>query len=116
MNYDVLFSNHFEKELKKLKKKYRNIGSDLTSLIATLQNGELVGTPIPECYNKLYKTRVKSTDMKKGKSGSYRTVYYVIYSSLKMHFLTIYTKNQKENITKEELEKIIELMGLPPLS
>ena len=70
MNFEIIFSDPFKRKVKKLKKKYPHVKEDLASLLERLEKGEIVGDPIPELLNKVYKVRCGSSDMKKGKSGS----------------------------------------------
>ncbi len=55
----------------------------------------------------IYKIRLKSSDMSKGKSGSFRVIYYVIFEDSKIYLLTIYSKGEKENISWEEIERVL---------
>jgi len=77
MSYEVIAVEYFRRRLKKLSKKYRRIGEDYMSLIETLENNPLEGDAIPGFGNKIYKIRMRSISMKRGKRGGFRVIYYL---------------------------------------
>ncbi len=55
------------------------------------------------------KFRIKNSDSKRGKSGSYRLLYYVEdIAKTRICLLLIYAKSDKENITSEEIREILQ--------
>ncbi|MDZ4244747.1 MAG: hypothetical protein U1D98_02385 [Candidatus Gracilibacteria bacterium] len=60
----------------------------------------------------IYKVRIKSSDQNKGKSGSLRCYIYVYVNKDLLAPLCIYSKNQEESISENQLQyhfdKIIE--------
>lgn len=95
----IFFSEHFKKQLKKLKKKYPRVKDDLLKIIDVFNphNEISVGRSI-------YKIRIPSTDMKKGKSGGFRSyVYFYVNKDLLLP-LCIYPKSDTESITNSELK------------
>ncbi len=85
----------YRKNLKNLAKKYRNIRSDIQSVIEQLQGGNLLGDRLAgfgiELY--IYKVRVKNSNIKKGKSAGYRLIY-LVESETSILLLTIYSKSE----------------------
>ena len=55
----------------------------------------------------LYKRRVKRQGT--GKSGGYRIIYFYKYEDIPIQMLTIFAKNQKDNISDAERKALIEL-------
>ncbi len=55
----------FNRNLRTLAKKYRNIRSDIVPIIKQLQNGELPGNQISGIGYKVFKLRVKNSDVAK---------------------------------------------------
>lgn len=78
----------------------------------TIEEGELPGDPIPGLLDKVYKARCASSDMKRGKSGGYRVIYYLEGRDSKIYLLSIYSKAQRENIPVDEILQILKEMGL----
>jgi mRNA-degrading endonuclease RelE of RelBE toxin-antitoxin system len=58
----------FQKNIRTLTKKYRNIRQDLQPVINQLEQGELLGDQISGIGYPVFKLRVKNSDINKGKS------------------------------------------------
>jgi mRNA-degrading endonuclease RelE of RelBE toxin-antitoxin system len=102
----VFPSDRFRKDIKKLSKRYRSVREDIEPLIARLEAGETPGDRIAENKYSVYKVRVKNGDIKKGKSGGYRVIYYIQTESIIL-LVTIYSKSDLANIGTEEITAII---------
>lgn len=92
-------TNHFKHQLKKLKKKYGHAKEDVYDNLSTWRpsKGMSLGKSI-------YKIRIKSQDLKKGKSGGFRLYIYLFKEGDQIAPLCVYAKSQKETITESELE------------
>jgi len=104
MSYKVIPSETFEKDVKKLNKKYKKIKSDLQSFLKELQKNPTIGTPLG---NNCYKVRVANSSIPTGKSGGFRIITLIKVEKEKIFLLTIYSKSDKENITDNELRDIL---------
>jgi mRNA-degrading endonuclease RelE of RelBE toxin-antitoxin system len=100
-------TDEYEKELKKLRKKYRSIETDLEPLIAKLEAGEIPGDKISGNKYAVYKVRIKNSTINKGQSGGYRVIYYTMTPEAVL-LTAIYSKSVQENISNEEIETRIE--------
>lgn len=96
----------FERDLKRLAKRYRGIRQDLESLILDLQSGELPGDRIPSAKHPVYKVRLPNSDAKRGKSGGYRVIYYQALEN-RLVLLTIYSKSDQGDISNREIRDIL---------
>ena len=96
----------FQKKIKILAKKYRNIKDDILPIVDSLTAGELPGDKIADLNSEIYKVRVKNSNNHKGKSGGYRLIYYVKTID-RVILVTIYTKSEQSDIEKNEIEGII---------
>jgi len=105
MSYSIKTTQRFKKELKQLSKKYRKIKIDYQNLLDSLENNPTLGTPLG---NDCYKIRIPNSSVPTGKSGGFRIITLVKIIDNKIILLTIYSKSDKENITKEELNSILE--------
>jgi mRNA-degrading endonuclease RelE of RelBE toxin-antitoxin system len=94
----------FDKQAKKLGKKYRNLKSDLKSLILNFDSLHQSSTTIQK---NLYKIRVANSSKNKGKSAGYR-IYYYIQLEETTYLLTIYDKSEVEMIDENLLIDLIE--------
>jgi|LSQX01.3.fsa_nt_gb mRNA-degrading endonuclease RelE of RelBE toxin-antitoxin system len=98
----------FERKLKKLIKKYPNIISDIKKVLALIEENPEVRDRIQGLEERIYKVRVPSSDMKKGKSGAYRMIYFLVDNNQGIILLTIYAKAKQENISEYEIREIME--------
>jgi len=95
----LYFSEHFKNQLKKLKRKYPHIKNDLIAIIQQLQTDATISIS-----KSIYKIRIPSSDMKKGKSGSFRAYIYLYTKNNLLIPLCIYAKSKIENISENELK------------
>lgn len=111
MQYEVIPTPKFAKDLKRIGKKDRGIGNDIEPILEGLEEGNFQGDVIPmslkDNNNMAIKIRVASTSRNMGKSGSYRLICYAEKEDGKIYLLTIYPKNEKENISNKEILELI---------
>lgn len=108
---DVEFTPEFKRNLRALAKKYRSIRSDVQPIISEIQKNNLIGNQIPKTgENTVYKVRIKNSDIRKGKSGGYRLIYYV-KNEKKVILITIYSKTEQSDIAPEQIRQIIKKYG-----
>jgi len=104
----VFIADAFKREARHLKKRYRNLESDLQPLIEQLQNGDLPGDRISGFADYIvYKVRVKNSDIRKGKSGGYRVIYQNLTPTTVV-VLYLYAKSDQDDVTSDEICAIIE--------
>lgn len=77
MSYKIIPTPVFQRDVKYLKKKYRHIGSDLEKLNSFLIDNSAYGDAIAGLEGKVFKARLASSDMSRGKSGGFRIIYYL---------------------------------------
>ena len=101
MTSKFVYMPRFERAVKNLKKRYRNIAFDVEVALETIANHPETGTVIPNDYA-VRKLRVASRDMQRGKSGGYRLLYLHTEDSDKntiMYLLFIYAKTDQEDVS-----------------
>lgn len=104
MSYKVLLTNIFQKDFKRLFKKYPSLKSDLSYVIQSLESQPTQGTSLG---NNIYKLRLSISSTGKGKSAGARVIYWVKVVREEVFLVTIYTKSERSSISKEELERMI---------
>ncbi|GEM54214.1 hypothetical protein B0A58_05310 [Flavobacterium branchiophilum NBRC 15030 = ATCC 35035] len=109
MSYSILPTSRFEKELKRLVKKFPSLKDEYKELIEEINKNPEAGTFIA---NNCYKIRVAIESKGKGKSGGARAITYVYVQTETVYLLTIYDKGEKENLKPNELKMMIESLGL----
>jgi addiction module RelE/StbE family toxin len=98
----------FQRNLRDLKKRYRNIRADVETVTKELEMGNFRGdriTGIGETYI-VYKVRIKNIDIKKGKNGGYRLIYQV-ESETSVLLMRIYSKSDQSDISANEILRIL---------
>lgn len=95
----IFFTEHFKHQLKKLKRKYPHVRHDVLIMTKNLkiENEISIGRSI-------YKIRIKSSDLQKGKSGGFRAYMYLLRKQDVVIPLCIYAKSETESITENELK------------
>ncbi|WP_427159686.1 type II toxin-antitoxin system RelE/ParE family toxin [Aliinostoc sp. HNIBRCY26] len=98
----------YQRNLRDLAKKFRNIRSDVQPIIEQLQQGNFVGDRISGLGEEyfVYKVRVRNSNIQKGKSAGYRLIYQV-ESPTSLLLLTIYSKSDREDINTSEIRDIM---------
>ena len=99
--HSIFFARHFKHQLKKLEKKFPHVRDDLLNIL------EASGNPLKNAVSlgkSIYKLRVGSTDMRKGKSGGFRVYIYFYIQKTLMVPLCMYTKSSTENMSDGELK------------
>ncbi len=104
MSYKILLTNRFEKELKRLVKKFPSLKEEFATLIDELNTNPTSGTFLG---NDCYKIRIAISSKGKGKSGGARAISYVYIESNTIYLLTIYDKSEKEDLKTNELKEMI---------
>ncbi len=95
----LFFSGHFKKQLKTLKKKYPHVKKDLLGMLADFNPREAIFVG-----KSIFKIRIPSTDMRKGKSGGFRAYLYLHVRKDFLVPLCMYAKPESESITENELK------------
>ena len=103
---EIRLTPEFQRKLKSLAKKYRQVPTDLQPVLEQLQLGEFLGDQIPDIGTPVMKVRIRNSDTKKGKSGGYRLIYWISSTKL-IVLLDIYSKSDREDIEVDEIRQII---------
>jgi len=95
-----------------LKEEVPPIKDDFSPLFQNLQRDPQIGDPIPGWNRKVWKIRVSSRDLKRGKSGAFRGIYAWTSGERILYPLFIYFKGEKEDISKTEIEALLKKLFL----
>lgn len=104
MSYKVKTIDVFEKQAKRLIKKYVSLKTELLQLVQELKENPEQGTAIG---NSCFKIRIAIASKGKGKSGGARVIAYIVITVATVYLLSIYDKSEKENLTDKELEELL---------
>lgn len=108
MSYNVQTTPPFEKQAKKLAKKYPSLKNDLLLLIESLEVNPAQGISLG---NSFYKIRLAITSKAKGKSGGARVITFIRVISETGFLASIYDKSGQANISDKELRWLAEVIS-----
>jgi mRNA-degrading endonuclease RelE of RelBE toxin-antitoxin system len=104
MSYKVKTIDVFEKQAKRLIKKYVSLKTELIQLVQELKENPEQGTAIGKSC---FKIRIAIASKSKGKSGGARIIANIVITDATVYLLSIYDKSEKENLTDKELEELL---------
>ena len=107
MNLKIKTLPSFDKELKKLAKRYRNIKKDMKQLYQELLENQKAGI---EIVDNCYKIRLANSSIPTGKSGGFRAVYYYIDSDENIILISIYSKTEQSTLSEDKILQILKEM------
>ncbi len=100
MSYSVKTIPKFERELKRLAKKYASLKHEYIALVNSLKENPSQGSPLG---NHCYKIRMSIASKGKGKRGGARVITYLQVKDETVFLLTIFDKNEQDNIPDNDL-------------
>lgn len=107
MNFNIETISIFDKQAKRLAKKYPSLKSDLAELAQSLcenpEQGDALG-------NNFFKVRMAIKSKNKGKSAGARIITYLKITDTTVFLTTIYDKSDYDTIADEALEQLFKLI------
>ena len=103
--YQIYTISHFDRELKKLAKKYPSIVTDLKSLILNLTQNPFQGNALG---NDCFKMRMAISSKNKGKSGGARVITCIKIVNESITLVSIYDKSVQSDIPDNLLIQLLE--------
>lgn len=104
MSYNVKTISVFERQAKRLIKKYPSLKKEIHELAVKLKQNPTEGISIG---HNCYKIRLSIASKGKGKSGGARVVSHVIFKSNTIYLLSIYDKSKIENLSDKEIIELV---------
>lgn len=110
MNYKFITAQPFDKELKRLGKKYKSLKSDFEKLKKEIQNNPNIGVALGDGLRKI---RLNITSKNKGKSGGARVITHEIIVQIEKEetksvlFAYIYDKSEYETIDTSIIRELV---------
>ena len=111
MMTEIISTPEFDKEYKRLKKKYRSLPDDLANLEQELIKNPNLGIDLG---NNFRKVRMAIKTKNKGKSGGARIITYSLVVSIideLIVLVTIYDKGEEQSISDAKVKQIIKNFG-----
>ncbi len=104
MSFSIKTTSVFERQAKRLMKKFPSLKKELLALINELKEEPDKGTSIG---NNCHKIRLAIASKGKGKSGGARVITHVVFKDDTLFLLSIYDKSDIENLTDKEIQELI---------
>src|SRR5438105_4606906 len=104
MSYNVTATPIFQRELKRLAKKFLSLKNEYATLIESLEQHPRQGTPLG---NNCYKIRLSIKSKGKGKSGAARIITNIAIADEIVYLLSIYDKSEQSDISNKELKELL---------
>jgi hypothetical protein len=108
-NLNIIALPQFEKELKQLAKKHTSIDKDFERLLKIISDNPFAGTKLG---NNCFKVRMDIKSKRAGKRGGARVITCVKLISTKLYLVSIFDKADRESISKEEINLILQKSGI----
>ena len=110
MSSKVVATPNFQREAKKLQKKYHSLKKELRELVESLEKDPEQGILISE---NVYKIRLSIKSKGKGKSGGARIITYLHIEETEdnehvVYLISIYDKSDYENISDNFIQQMID--------
>jgi mRNA-degrading endonuclease RelE of RelBE toxin-antitoxin system len=108
MSYKIELTALFEKQLKRLTKKFPSLKNEFAQLIILLKENPKQGTAIG---NNCYKIRLAIASKGKGKSGGARVITHVQITRTTIYLFSIYDKSEQSDITDNDLNEWVKMIS-----
>jgi mRNA-degrading endonuclease RelE of RelBE toxin-antitoxin system len=107
VSFEVVPLRPFEKQLKRLVRKYPSLRAEFMELADQLSRTPRLGIGIG---NSCFKIRLSIASKGAGRSGGARVITHVRVSTTRVYLLSIYDKSEKDTLTPTELRDLLSLL------
>jgi mRNA-degrading endonuclease RelE of RelBE toxin-antitoxin system len=104
MKYNVLSIPPFDRQVKRLARKYPSLKSEYAALIEELETNPAKGTSLG---NDCFKIRLAIASKGRGKSGGARIITHIYIENETVFLLAIYDKSERTDISDKELKELL---------
>ena len=104
MSYSIKSISVFEKQTRRLSRKYPSLKKELLNLVASLKENPYQGASLG---NNCYKIRIAIASKGKGKSGGARVITHLVIIEKLVYLLSIYDKAEKADLSQGELKLLL---------
>ena len=107
MSFEIIPILPFQRQAKRLIKKFPSLKNELLNLIESLKVQPQQGTPLgDECF----KIRISIASKNKGKSGGARVITCIYVADSELYLLSIYDKSEQSSLNDKELKELIKVV------
>jgi mRNA-degrading endonuclease RelE of RelBE toxin-antitoxin system len=112
MNYEIITTEKFDREVKPLAKKYHSLVDDLEEFKKELKKNPTMGDDLG---NNTRKVRMAIASKNKGKRGGARVITCTVLVDVinsEIYLLTIYDKGEQDSISQKDIKRLKKESGL----
>ena len=99
-------SGRFDRESRRLLRKYHSLRAELDQLTEELIRGDRPGVRLSRVGRHVYKVRLPNRSARRGKSGGFRVIYQERAGILVL-LLLIYSKSERADIPDDAIRRVI---------
>lgn len=104
MSYSVFTIPPFDRQLKRLFKKFPSLKQDFSVFLDDLEKKPIQGSDLGK---NCFKVRFKISSKNKGKSGGARVITNILVTKETIYLLTIYDKGDQDSLSSRELDELL---------
>jgi len=108
MSYNVYTIPPFDKQVKRLSKKFPSFKKDFSNFLLILKENPEKGIPLG---NNCYKIRITIASKGKGKSGGARIITHLKMTRSAVYLLSIYDKSEQEDIPENYIIDLLKYIS-----
>ena len=108
----VTTTEAFDRQFKRLARKYRSAEDAVEQLKAQLRQDERPGIAFAGAGYDVYKVRLPNRSASRGKSGGFRVVYYV-HTADSVILISIYSKTEQADMHPANISWIVSKLLMP---
>lgn len=107
MSYSVKTIPFFDRQAKRLTRKFKSFKKELSELFDSLEVDPTQGTALG---NDCYKIRIAIKSKGKGKSDGARVITHIFAVREHVYLLSVFDKSEKDNISDKELQELLKMI------
>lgn len=107
MSFSVQATSLFDRQIKRLVKKFPSLKNEYANLVASLKENPEQGTSLG---NNCYKIRLAIASKGKGKSGGARVITHLQVTDKNVFLLSIYDKSEQDSISDKDINSLLDLI------
>ena len=104
MSYKVLTIPPFDRQMKRLARKFPSLKAEYAALVEALEENPGMGTPLG---NNCFKIRLAIASKGRGKSGGARVITHFYVENETVFLLAIYDKGERADISNAEIRELL---------
>ena len=103
---DIISEPEFDRDVRRLRKKYRRIGDDIRALLREFNEFGIHGDVMVGFDREVRKVRLTNRSANRGKSGGFRALY-VLDDDSTIRMIRIYSKTEESSLSRAAIRRVL---------